>query len=249
MEKIRIGKAWFDNITMTECLEKIRDSLGQGNKGFIIAANVDNVLILERDSEFRSAYENAQIVLADGMPLILASRLLGTPLKEKVSGSDLFPSLCRLAAGEGYKLFFLGGEEGVARKAADHFQKSWENLRVVGMYSPPFGFEKNDAENRRIIHLINQARPDILFVALGAPKQEKWMCRHLPELEVVLALGVGASFDFAAGTKKRAPVLWQKASLEWFWRFLQEPRRLFKRYFIDDLFPFAFLVLKQLLEK
>jgi len=248
MLKVRIGRALFDNLTMAESLAKIRDHLRTGHKGFIVTANVDNVLILERDPEFRAAYNAADMVLADGMPLLWASRILGCPLTEKVSGSDLVPELCRLAAQEDLALFFLGGEDGVPQKAANRYQSEWSALRVAGTWSPPFGFDKSDAENAEIIRRINEAKPDILFVAMGAPRQEKWISGHLRELDVRLAIGVGASLDFAAGKIRRAPLFWQRIGAEWLWRFLHEPQRLFKRYFIDDLFPFLFLVLRQLLE-
>jgi N-acetylglucosaminyldiphosphoundecaprenol N-acetyl-beta-D-mannosaminyltransferase len=249
MERIRVGRAWFDNLTMDECLGRIREGFRKKRKNFMVTANVDNVLILEQDAGFRAAYEAADMLLADGMPLIWASRILGSRLKEKISGSDLVPRLCRQAAEDDLSIFLLGAAAGVAEKAAARIRAEWGGLRVAGMYSPPLGFETNNEENRKIVRMINQAGADILLAAFGAPKQEKWIHAHFHELEIGLAIGVGATFDFVAGTKKRAPLLWQKAGTEWFWRFLQEPRRLFKRYFIDDLFPFTFLILKQLLEK
>jgi N-acetylglucosaminyldiphosphoundecaprenol N-acetyl-beta-D-mannosaminyltransferase len=245
MEKVRIGKAHFDNVTKVECLACIRSLLAEKTKGFFVTANVDNVMILERDAGFRAAYRDARLVLADGAPVIWASRLFRTPLKEKASGSDLVPLISRMSAAEGYRLFFLGAGEGVAKKAADRLAREIPGLRIAGTACPAPGFENRKDENRRVIEAINRAAPDILFVALGAPKQEKWIHAHLEDLRIGVALGIGASLDFIAGTKKRAPLFFQKTGLEWFWRFALEPRRLFRRYFVDDLVPFTVLVLKQ----
>jgi N-acetylglucosaminyldiphosphoundecaprenol N-acetyl-beta-D-mannosaminyltransferase len=131
-------------------------------------------------------------------------------------------------------LFFLGGLEGVAQKAADELKKMYPQINVAGVYSPPFGFDKNAEENNKIIRMINAVKPHILFVGVGAPKQEKWIYNNIGSLDINVALAIGASFDFVAGTIKRAPKAFRNMGMEWFWRFSSEPKRLFKRYFIDS---------------
>lgn len=226
----------IDNVTLNEaCDIIINKAKNKETYDYVVTPNVDHIVKLQHDPLLREIYRNASLILADGMPLIWASKLLGYPLKEKVSGSDIFPQICRIAAQEGLTTFFLGGMPGVAEKAKNVLVKRYPKLSVVGLYSPPFGFEKNEQENKKVIDMIKEASPDILFVGLGCPKQEKWIYKNLQEIKVPISLGTGAAFDFVAGTVKRAPKWMQKSGLEWFWRFSQEPRRLFKRYFIDDM--------------
>ncbi|MDB5243945.1 MAG: acetyl-mannosamine transferase [Spirosoma sp.] len=234
MEKVKVGKAYVSNVTQREAVDYVDKVIANHEKGYVVTPNLDHIVKLEEDPEFVYCYENAALVLADGNPVVWASRFLGTPLKELVTGSDLFQVLCQHAAERGHTLFFLGGLEGVAQKAADELKKQYPQIKVVGVYSPPFGFEKNQDENLRIIEMINAVKPNILFVGVGAPKQEKWMYKNIGQLDVNVALGIGASFDFVAGTVKRAPKLFRQMGMEWFWRVSNEPRRLFKRYFIDS---------------
>lgn len=249
MEQVTIFDIRIDNVTLEEACNQILGFVENGEMHkYVVTPNVDHIIKIQRDKEFHHIYKNASLVLADGMPLVWAAKLLKKPLKEKVSGSDLFPVLCEKAARRNMRIFFLGGQEGVAQKAAEVLKRKYPEINIVGIYSPPFGFEKDEVENRKIINMINDTKPDILFVGLGAPKQEKWIYHHLKEINVPVSLGIGAAFDFVAGTKKRAPVWMQKAGLEWFWRFCLEPRRLFKRYFIDDV-KFIYLFLRELLLK
>ncbi|WP_236058665.1 WecB/TagA/CpsF family glycosyltransferase [Planococcus glaciei] len=219
-------------------------SRDKSNYQYVVTPNVDHIMKLQTDRKFLKIYESASLVLADGQPIIWAARYLNKPLKEKVSGSDLFPLVCGMAAREKLKVFFLGGQEGVAEEAARRLKAKYTELNVAGIYSPPFGFEKNVEENEKIIKLIVDAQPDILFVGLGAPKQEKWIYENLEKIRVPVSLGIGASFDFEAGIIQRAPAWMQKSGLEWFWRFSQEPKRLFRRYFVDDS-KFLILLMKE----
>ncbi|ALJ01612.1 acetyl-mannosamine transferase [Rufibacter tibetensis] len=216
-------------------------------KTYVVTPNLDHIVKLEQDPDFVRCYDQAGLVLADGNPLVWASKVLGTPLKALVTGSDLFPSLCRHAANRGFRLFFLGGLEGVAQKAADELKKKFPGLNVVGVYSPPFGFDKNQQENRKIVEMINAVKPHILFVGVGAPKQEKWMYNNIAQLDINVALGIGASFDFEAGSIKRAPKVFRQVGMEWFWRFANEPKRLFRRYFVEST-PFIPIIYNQLKE-
>lgn len=245
MNRVRIAGIHIDNLSMDECIGRIEDLIKKGKKSYIVTPNVDHLVKLQQDEEFMKAYENAEMVVADGVPIIWASKFLGMPLKEKISGSDLFPELCKVSAEKGYRLFFLGAREGVAGQAASNIRKKLNKIKIVGVCSPPFGFEKDKDKNDKIIKMINETAPDILFVGVGAPKQEKWIYENLNELNIKVAVGVGASFDFAADTIKRAPVFMQKMGLEWFWRFIKEPGRLFKRYFIDDM-RFIFILFKEI---
>lgn len=179
--------------------------------------------------------KKADLILCDGKPLVWISKLYGTPIKAKVSGSDLFPRLCALAAKKSYKMYFLGAGPGVAEKAAASLRKRYKGLNVVGTYSPSYGFEKKEEEVKEIIGKVRSAQPDILIVALGAPKQEKFVYEHLDELNVPFSIGLGASLDFEAGNIKRAPRWMSNCGLEWLYRIFQDPKRLVKRYLVDDL--------------
>jgi N-acetylglucosaminyldiphosphoundecaprenol N-acetyl-beta-D-mannosaminyltransferase len=244
MKKVRIGKVLVDNVTLQESVGVIDEMIVNNEKTYVVTPNVDHIVKLESDQDFLRCYQGAGLVLADGNPLVWASRLLGTPLKERVTGSDLFPALCENAAKRKHTVFFLGGLEGVAQKAAENLQAKHPDLNVVGVYSPPFGFDKNKEENDKIVAMINEVKPNILFVGVGAPKQEKWIYNNINDLDINVAIGIGASFDFEAGTIKRASKTVQKAGLEWFWRFSNEPTRLFKRYFVDSL-KFIPIIVKQ----
>ena len=244
MDKVNILDVDIDNVNFEDAIAKICEFVEGGDPKFVVTPNVDHVIKLQRDLEFKQIYKEASLVLADGAPIIWAAKLLKTPLKEKISGSDLFPRLCEVSSNEGFKLFFLGGRQGAAKGAADIFQAKYPNIKISGIYSPPFGFEDDENENIRIVNMIKEARPDILFVGLGAPKQEKWIYKYYTELNVPVSIGVGVSFEFMAGIVKRAPLWMQKVGLEWFWRLMMEPKKLWKRYLVDDMKIF-WLILRQ----
>ena len=225
----------IDNLTMQESLEIIDELINRKNPSYVVTPNVDHIVKLEEDKEFQEVYENADLILTDGMPLIWISKIKKTPIKEKVSGSDLFPKVCELASKKGYKLFLLGAAEGVADKAARNLKDKYEGLNIVGTYSPSYGFEKKEDEIQHIIDIVRNVKPDILAVGLGAPKQEKFIYKYKDELNVSVSLAIGASIDFEAGNVNRAPKWMQRVGLEWFYRLCKEPKRMFKRYLIDDL--------------
>ena len=240
-KRVNVCGIQIDNLTMQEAIREIERLIQEKKPSYVVTPNVDHVVTYQKDKEFRELYQNADLVLADGVPILWAARFLGTPLKEKVSGSDLLPLVCAYAARKHWRLLFLGAAEGVAQQAAQELSKKYDNLHIVGVYSPPFGFEKDEDETTQIINLINATKPDVLLVGLGAPKQEKWIYRYRNIHQVPVSIGIGASFDFAAGVLRRAPSWMQHIGLEWFWRFLMEPRRLWKRYFVRD--PWFFLLL------
>lgn len=243
MARIKFLNTEIDNLTVQEALEAIERLIQENKSAYVVTPNVDHIVQLETHKELQNAYAKAALILADGKPLLWIAKWYGTPIKEKISGSDLLPLLCEMCSKKGYTMFFLGAADGVAAKAADNLTKRYKGLKVVGTYSPPYGFERNFAEMNSIKQMIKNAHPHILIVGLGAPKQEKFMYYHCKELGVPISFGLGASFDFEAGNIKRAPKWMANHGLEWLFRIIQEPKRLAKRYLIDDIKIFK-LVLK-----
>ncbi len=234
MSRIRFMNTEVDNLTMQEALNAIDDLIMKNCNAYVVTPNVDHIIQLERGGELTEVYKHANLILTDGKPLIWISKWYRTPIKEKISGSDLFPQLCALAAKKRYRMFFLGAAEGVAAKAAENLKKKYHGLQVVGTYSPPFGFENNEEEMNKIKSIIKASSPHILIVGLGCPKQELFILHHREELGVPISLGLGASLDFEAGNIKRAPRWMANHGLEWLYRITQDPKRLAKRYLIDD---------------
>ncbi len=235
MTRMRLMNTEIDNLTMDETLDAIDSLIKEDNCSYVVTPNVDHIVQLEKDEELKRVYENASLILTDGKPLIWISNWYKTPIKEKISGSDLFPRVCDLAAKKGYTMYLLGAAEGVADKAAKNLMDKYKGLNIVGTYSPPFGFEKDKVELKKIERQIQEVHPDILIVGLGCPKQEKYMYHHCKELDVPISFGLGASIDFEAGNIKRAPRWMSEHGLEWLYRITQDPKRLAKRYLVDDM--------------
>lgn len=206
-----------------------------GRCRYVVTPNIDHVVIYQECADLRQAYDAAGLVLADGAPVVAASRLLGRPLPERVAGSDLVPRLFSEAVWQrkGLRLYLLGGAPGVGQTAADRVAVTWPGVEVVGIASPPLGFERDTVFNDELVAEINALQPDILLIGLGAPKQELWIHRHHQQLTVPVALCVGATIDFLAGERTRAPRWMRRAGLEWLFRVLGEPRRLGRRYARD----------------
>ncbi|QWT52113.1 WecB/TagA/CpsF family glycosyltransferase [Eubacterium sp. MSJ-33] len=233
MGRIRLLNTEIDNISMEEALDRI-DTMAQEKKpSYVVTPNLDHIVTIERDAYFREAYAHADLILADGKPLLWIAKAKKTPIREKISGSDLFPRIAQHAANKGYTMFFLGAGEGVAQKAAEELKKKYPSLMVIGCYAPPMGFEHDREAVLQIINRVKTAKPDILVVGLGTPKQEKFLYRHYKQMGVPVSLGLGASFDFIAGNRKRAPRWMSNHGLEWLYRTLQEPKRLAGRYIKD----------------
>lgn len=235
MARMRLMNTEIDNLTMDETLDAIDSLIKEDNCSYVVTPNVDHIVQLEKDEELKRVYENASLILTDGKPLIWISNWYKTPIKEKISGSDLFPRVCDLAAKKGYTMYLLGAAEDVADKAAKNLMNKYKGLNIVGTYSPPFGFEKDKLELKKIERQIQEVHPDILIVGLGCPKQEKYMYHHCKELDVPISFGLGASIDFEAGNIKRAPRWMSEHGLEWLYRITQDPKRLAKRYLVDDM--------------
>ncbi len=243
--RITVGGTFFDDVTMPEAVESIAQMARSTDRArHICTGNLDHLSILENDHAFRTAYETADLVLADGMPVVWLSRLHRTQpsLRERVTGSDLFFELGALSAQTGLRLFLLGGATGAADRAATALQKKYPEVCVAGTYCPAFETFGTPEEEARITERIQSARPHILLVGLGAPKQEKWILQNKERLGVPLSIGVGGSFEMASGSLKRAPVWMQRSGLEWCHRMMQEPGRLTKRYIGRDL-PFLLKLL------
>ena len=224
----------MSNITFDDLIALMAHRITTREPGYIVTPNVDHICRYQRDERFRNAYANAFLTIPDGVPILWASKLLGKPLKEKLSGSDLVPMLAEEFAERGYSVFFLGAKEGVAQEAADRLCKRFPALRVAGVYAPPMNFGVDNTLNDETLRRLKEAAPDICFVALGSPKQEYWMHDCASRSGVPVMLGIGAGLDFIAGVSQRAPRWVQRCGLEWFWRLVHEPRRLWKRYLIED---------------
>lgn len=235
MARINFLNTYIDSLTMQEAVDEAEKLIERSGSSYIVTPNLDHIVILENDREFTDVYSNADLFLADGKPLIWISKLLKNPIKEKISGSDFFPHLCNMCAKKGYSIFILGAAEGVADKAAENLCVKFKGLQIVGTYSPPFGFEKDEEEITKIKNFIKGTSPDVLVVSLGSPKGEKFLYRHLTEYGVSLGISIGASIDFEAGNVKRAPKWMSDCGLEWLFRITQDPKRLIKRYWNDAI--------------
>ena len=235
MPRIKFLNTHVDNLTMNEALNVVDELVTQRTPSYVVTPNLDHIVTIETDSEFAEIYENANLIVADGKPLIWISKILKTPIKEKISGSDFFPKICELAAYKGYSIYILGAAEGVGKKAAENLKNKYPDLKIAGTYSPAFGFEEDNRELQKIREKILKAKPDILAVSLGSPKGEKFIYRHLKEYDVPLSISIGATIDFEAGKIKRAPKWISAIGFEWLFRITQDPKRLTKRYWNDAM--------------
>ena len=242
--RICVGGLPFDNLDMPQTVATVAHALAGGVRGYVVTPNVDHLVLYHESEPFRTACDEASLRLADGMPIVWASRLLGRPLRARVAGSDLFPALCRMAARDGYPVFFLGGAPGVAERAASHLSARLPGLRVAGVYAPPQHFEPEGEAADAAVRAVNAVRPALLFVALGTPRQELWVHRQWARLDATAVLCCGAAFDFIAGIQIRAPGWMQRVGLEWLWRLAHDPARLWRRYLVRDA-AFVSIFLKE----
>ncbi len=243
-QRVRVAGIGFDAVTMEQATARIVEMARARDKArYVCTGNLDHLYLAGKDEGFRQAYANADLVVADGAPIVWLSRMARSfgVLPERVAGSDLFWELAKASSQHKLRLFFLGGAPGSAVRAAIAAEQRHPGTFIVGTYCPPFETFDTEEEQWRMTGIVRAARPDILLVGLGAPKQEKWIAKMKDQLGVPVSIGVGGSFEMAAGIKKRAPVAVQKMGLEWLYRFAQEPRRLFQRYFVQDLPTFASL--------
>jgi N-acetylglucosaminyldiphosphoundecaprenol N-acetyl-beta-D-mannosaminyltransferase len=243
--RINIGGVKIDRYSFDEVVERIvAHALSGGAPQYVVTPNAQHILTLQQDAHFREIYSKAFLVVPDGVSLLWAAKFLQAPLKDRVNGTDLFERLCAIAADKGLKIFLLGGRPDAAEKAKETLQARHSGLKIVDIHCPPYGFESMPAELALINSKIKAAAPHILFVGLGAPKQEYWIYANYQELEIPISVGIGVSFELVADMVRRAPLWMQKMGLEWFFRLIVEPRRLWSRYIIGNPL-FIWLVLRQ----
>ncbi|WP_036165311.1 WecB/TagA/CpsF family glycosyltransferase [Massilia sp. 9096] len=240
-ERITLMGCAIDNLSMEETLQTVEGCIRTGQPHQHVVVNVDKLVKASRDPELRRIINGCALVNVDGMPVVWASRLLGRPLKERVAGVDLFEALMRRAGEKGWRVFLLGAREEVVSQVAATYARKYPRLVLAGWRN---GYWRGEAEEAQVVEQIRDARPDLLFVAISSPKKEQFLGRYQAEMKVPFAMGVGGTFDVAIGRVKRAPMWMQKSGLEWFYRFLQEPRRMFRRYFIEDM-AFFWLFIKE----
>ena len=240
MGQVKLLNVGLHNTTMLELLDKLRFG------GVVFTANVDHLIKLQKDKDFYLAYQGSDYRVCDSQVVLYASNFLGTPLVEKLSGSDLFPAFYTYYKHDkSVKIFLLGAAPGVAKQAQKEINIKVGRDIVIDAYSPTFGFERDEEECQRIIDLIERSGATVLAIGVGAPKQEIWLTKYKDQLKnVKLFLAVGATIDFEAGNVKRSPKWMSQVGLEWLYRIICEPKRLWKRYVIDDL-PFFWLIIKQ----
>ncbi|HEX8910305.1 MAG TPA: WecB/TagA/CpsF family glycosyltransferase [Anaeromyxobacteraceae bacterium] len=232
--RLVLGAVPVDRVSLAEALDRIEALVVAGRGGAVFTPNVDHVVLASREPALARAYAAVDLSLADGMPVVWAARLLGAPVPERVSGSDLAFPLLERAARCGWRTYLLGGAPGVAEEAARRLRARLPSLVVAGTDAPRITLEPGDPEGEAALARLGAARPDLVLVALGAPKQELWIHRHRTALGPAVAVGVGATLDFLSGRVRRAPRWVSRAGLEWLWRLGREPRRLWRRYLVQD---------------
>lgn len=232
----------LDLCASADCLE---GWLARRERAYVCHVNVHGVMEAHRDPRVRDAYARAGLAVADGMPLVWLGRRAGHAQTGRVYGPDLMLELCARAARAGYASYYLGGTPGVAEELAAMMERRFPGLRTAGTCAPPF-LPAGAAADLELARRIDDANPDIVWVGLGCPKQELWMAVHRPHLRAPLLVGVGAAFDFHTGRVRQAPPWMQRAGLEWLFRLLAEPRRLWKRYLVYNTWFVALLVAERL---
>ena len=239
-QRISMMGCLIDNLTMEETLQRVDSFIRAGTPHQHVVVNVDKLVKASREPELRRIINDCALVNADGMPVVWAARLLGKPLKERVAGIDLFEALMQRAAVRGWRVFLLGAREEVVAGVRAIYEKKYSGLVIAGHRNGYW----TPAEEEGVAEQVAASGADLLFVAISSPKKEQFLGNYQARMRVPFAMGVGGSFDVAAGLLKRAPRWMQQAGLEWFYRFLQEPRRMFRRYFIEDM-AFLWLFLKE----
>jgi N-acetylglucosaminyldiphosphoundecaprenol N-acetyl-beta-D-mannosaminyltransferase len=240
-QRITMMGCQVDNLSMEETLVKVEEFIRSGQPHQHVVVNVDKLVKASRDPDLRRIINECALINVDGMPVVWASRLLGKPLKERVAGVDLFEALMQRAGEKGWRVFLLGARDEVVQAVRSTYERKYPRLVVAGCRDGYF----SDAQEAQVAEQVRASRADLLFVAISSPKKEQFLGRWQGAMQVPFAMGVGGTFDVAIGRVRRAPRWMQKAGLEWFFRFLQEPRRMFRRYFIDDM-AFIWLLIKEM---
>ncbi len=229
--RLRVGELFIDVLRFEEALDAIEGLVREKAGGSVFTPNVDHIVLADENPEFKDAYKGARLSLVDGMPIVWVAPLLGAPLPEKISGSDLVMPLMARAAARRWRVYLMGAGPGIAQKAADKIREQLD-VQFVAIESPKVDLSQPPDE--ALLARIRAAKPDVVFVALGSPKQEIWCHRVSERLAPAVLVGVGASFDFLAGAVKRAPPWVSRLGFEWLFRLALEPRRLWRRYLVQD---------------
>lgn len=227
---------------LVETLQLFCDFIDKNEKRRICVTPVNNIVWANQDEELMTLYNTSDMNLADGVPVVWASKFLNDPIAGRVTGLDVLPSFSKISAQRGYTSFYMGAKEGVAKLLTENLSKEYPGLKIAGFYSPPFAKKFTDTENDKIISMINTVKPDILWVSLTSPKQDFWIAENFHRLNVKIAIGVGGAFEVCAGMIDRSPLWMQRNGLEWFYRFTKEPRRLFRRYFLEAPLFFRLII-------
>lgn len=243
MSRIKFLNTYIDSLTAQEAKAQVDQMVQKRRPQYVVTPNTDIVMLMQKNPDLLDICNKADLILTDGEMVVKLSKFLGNPIKERVAMTDFVWDVCDLAVEKNYRIFLFGGKEDVLEKGKKRIQKKYPNLNICGHYSPPLGFENNPVELKKSLDLISESKADILIVFLGCPKQERFIAKYKDEYHVPVSITMGGCIDFIGADIKRAPMWMQKSGLEWFFRFAQEPKRLFKRYFVDDMQIFP-LVLK-----
>ena len=231
--KVDILGIQVSSISLDHLLLECSDIIYNNAKASICITPVNSILAATTNPMVKDIYNNANYTLCDGMPVLWASQFLGTPIVERITGLDLLPSLLQYCASNHFSLFFLGASPGVGLSLKAKAEKLYPNINIKGVYCPPFANKFEQSENDKMISLINEAKPDFILVSLTAPKQDIWIAENLQKLDTKICIGIGGAFEVTAGLIPRAPHWMQVNGLEWFYRFCKEPKRMFRRYFME----------------
>jgi len=231
--KVNILGIQVSSITLPTLLNEFKNAILSNSKASVCITPVNSILAANKNTVVKNIYNNATYTLCDGVPVLWASQFLGTPIAERITGLDLLPSLLPFCSENNFSLFFLGASPGVGDALKAKAEQLHPSINIKGVYCPPFAAKFEKEENDKMMAAINAVKPDIVLVSLTAPKQDIWISENLEYLDTKIAIGIGGAFEVTAGLINRAPLWMQKAGLEWFYRFTQEPKRMFKRYFIE----------------
>ena len=232
-KKVNILGIQVSSITLETLLNEFKDAIQSNSKASVCITPVNSILAANKNAVVKNIYNNATYTLCDGVPVLWASKFLRTPIAERITGLDLLPSLLALCSENNFSLFFLGASPGVGLSLKAKAEELYPGIHISGVYSPPFANKYEQAENDKMIGLINKGKPDFVLVSLTAPKQDIWIAENLHKLNTKIAIGIGGAFEVTAGLIPSAPLWMQVNGLEWLYRFYKEPNRMFKRYFIE----------------
>ncbi|MCU7867950.1 MAG: WecB/TagA/CpsF family glycosyltransferase [Candidatus Thiodiazotropha sp. (ex Lucinoma borealis)] len=242
--RIKLMGCYIDNLTMEETLCQIERLIRSGECHQHVVVNVDKIVKANKDNKIKEIINTCSLINVDGMPVVWASKVLGVPLKQRVAGIDLFEELMRWSAEEKLNVYLLGAKEEIVLSTKRKYEAIYNHKNIVGYRNGYW----SDEDELSVVNHIRDAAPDLLFVAISSPKKEEFLGKYQKIMEVPFAMGVGGTFDVVAGKVRRAPIWMQQSGLEWFYRFLQEPRRMFRRYFIDDM-KFISLLFNELVKR